>query len=165
MMPPVACSFPRPLRESKCRRDKGLALRCAARQRISQARPKPRGASSFCCGAGPRVVESPLNACFESTSVNTFCAASWLPLPPPRFGKAATFAIRGPWMYFAGCSPWAHCPSTHITVLSSSSPFILACLQGARDQSAAAYSWCLAPDSTEATFGCGVVRLVKCLFT
>jgi hypothetical protein len=41
-------------------------------QRIYQARPKPRRASSFCCGVGPRGVERPPNACFEGTTVNTF---------------------------------------------------------------------------------------------
>jgi hypothetical protein len=59
MMPSVAYSFPRPLWESKCRRDTGLVLHCAARQKISQARPKPWRASSFCCGVGPRGMESP----------------------------------------------------------------------------------------------------------
>ena len=33
MMPSVAYSFPRPLWESKCRRDTGLVLHCAARQK------------------------------------------------------------------------------------------------------------------------------------
>ena len=40
--------------------------------RISQALPKPRRASSFCYGVGPRGMEPPPNACFEGTSVNIF---------------------------------------------------------------------------------------------
>ena len=71
-------------------------------QIISQARPRPRRASSFCCGLGPRGMEPPQNACFEGTSVNTFCAARRLPLPPPRCGNAATLPLRGLWMHVVG---------------------------------------------------------------
>ena len=59
MMPSVAYSFPRPLWESKCRRDTCLVLRCAAWQKDSQALPKPSCPASLCCGVGPRGMESP----------------------------------------------------------------------------------------------------------
>jgi hypothetical protein len=42
------------------------------------------------------------NACFEGTTVNTFCAASRLPLPPPRCGNAAALPLRGPWKIMLG---------------------------------------------------------------
>jgi hypothetical protein len=63
---------------------------------------------------------APPNACFEGASVNTFCAASRLPLPPPRCGNAATLPLRGPWVYVAGYSPGVLGPSTHSSELCSS---------------------------------------------
>ena len=72
LMSSVALSF-------RCRCGKAGAVEIQApysgarrAQRIDQARPKPRRASSFCCGVGPRGVERPPNACFEGTTVNTF---------------------------------------------------------------------------------------------
>jgi hypothetical protein len=88
--------------------------------RIYQARPKPRRASSFFCGVGPRGMERPPNACFEGTTVNTFCAARRLPLPPPRCGNAATLPLRGPWLYVVGYSSGVLGPSAHSTALCSS---------------------------------------------
>ena len=132
-------------------------------QMISQARPKPRRASSFCCGVGPRGMEPPQNACFEGTSVNTFCAARRLPLPPPRCGNAATLSLCEPWMYIVGYSPEVLGLSTLSTTLCSSCALILACLRGARDQNVAPCAQVRALDSTVTTFGCERVRRMKCL--
>ena len=61
-----------------------------------------------------------MNACFEGTSVNTICAASRLPLPPPRCVNAATSSLRGPWICAVGYNPWLLGSSTHSTALFSS---------------------------------------------
>jgi hypothetical protein len=70
--------------------------------RISQDRPKPRRASGFCCGVGPRGTDLPPNACFEGTSINACFAASRLPIPTPRCGNTETLPICELWMNFAG---------------------------------------------------------------
>jgi hypothetical protein len=114
-------------------------------QKISQARPKPRRASSFCCGVGPRRDGAPQNACFEGISVNTFCAARRLALPPPRCGNAATLPLREPWMYVVGYNSGVLGPSTHSTTLFSSlRPHIGLFARGSRSERCAL---CLRPSA------------------
>jgi hypothetical protein len=120
MMPFVAYSFPRPLWESKCRRDTGLVLHCAARQNDFSSPAEALARIELLSRRGSSRDGAPQNACFEGTSVNTFCAASWLPLLPPRFGNATTLLLRGPWIYVAGYNPLVLGPSTHSTALGSS---------------------------------------------
>ena len=52
---------------------KPLVLRCAARQRIPQARPKPLGASDLCFGVSPRGVEPPKTPASNGSLSALFC--------------------------------------------------------------------------------------------
>ena len=75
------------------------------------------------------------NACFEGSSVNTFCAARRLSLPPPCTGNAATLPLRGPWMYVVGYSPGVLGPSTYSTALCSSlRPYLDLFARGSRSE-------------------------------
>jgi hypothetical protein len=114
-------SFPRPLWESRCRRDTGPVLRRAARVKDFSSPAEASARIGHLLRRGSlRDGAPPQNACFKSTSVSKFCAASRLPQKPPRCGKAETLPLREPWMYVAGYSPRVLGPSTHSTVLFSS---------------------------------------------
>ena len=114
-------------------------------QKISQARPKPRRASNFFLRRGSSRDGAPQNACFEATSVNTFCAARRLPLPPTRCGYAASFPLREPWMCVVGYNPGVLGPSTHSTTLCSSlCPHLGLFAQGSRSERCAL---CLRPSA------------------
>ena len=83
-------------------------------------------------GAPPKKLT---NACFEGSSVNTFCAANRLSLPPPCCGNAATLPLRGPWMYVVGYSPGVLGPSTYSTALCSSlRPYLDLFARGSRSE-------------------------------
>ena len=115
------CSFPRPLWESRCRRYTGPVLRRAVRAKDLSSSAEASARIELLLRRGSsRDGATPPKACFEGTSVNTFCAASRLPLTPPRCGNAVTLPLRGPWMYVVGYSPGVLGPITHSTALCSS---------------------------------------------
>ena len=86
-------------------------------KRISQARPKPRRATSFFCGVGPRGVEPPRTPALVVRLWTRFLVSSRLPLPPPRCDSAAASSFCRPWMWGVGYNPWLLGPSTHTTTL------------------------------------------------
>ena len=65
MMPFVAYSFPRPLWESKCRRDTGLVLHCAARQNDFSSPAEALARIELLSRRGSSRDGAPQNACFE----------------------------------------------------------------------------------------------------
>ena len=81
---PPRCSVPRPLWERRCRRDTGPILRREARAKESSSSVEASARIELLSAARVLAGSAPKNACFDGTSVNPFCAASRLPLPPPR---------------------------------------------------------------------------------
>jgi hypothetical protein len=129
-------SFSRPLWESRCHNDTGSVLRRAARVKDFSSPAEPSARIELLLRRGSsRDGATPPKACFEGTSVNTFCAASRLPLKPLRCGNAATLPLRGPWVYVFGYSPGVLGPSTHSTALCSSlRPYLGLCARDSRSE-------------------------------